>query len=71
MKVKIIETGQIKTVLRSVGQLMIEEGYAVDAEHENDPEENLIREHLGAQQEKSMQKQVVEVIHRHIVEEEE
>lgn len=71
MKVKIIETGQIKTVLRSVGQLMISEGYAVAAEHEQDPEQDIIRQHIGVQEEKKTQRHVIEVTHRHIVEEEE
>lgn len=71
MKVKIIETGEIKTVLRSVAVIMIEQGHAVDAEHENDPEADAIRAHLGAEAEKSAKKEVIEVVHRHVIEEEE
>lgn len=71
MKVKIIETGQIKTVLGSVGRMLIEQGEALDAEHEHDPESQLVRDALGQAEEKKVQKETVEVIHRHIIEEEE
>lgn len=71
MKIRMIDGGQIKTVLNSVGRMLIEQGYAEDASGLSDPEDEMVRGHLGEVQEKNTQKQVVEVTHRHIVEEEE